>query len=126
MWWKEERGQTKRRLQGMLRQIIRHFSDMKGTKGQSQSEWSFLQMGRTIYWLQRQALLKQKSNEFIAFLASQRTWGTESEIDISLRGMWEKNIKKRLGYAEQVPKIRPVTLKKNPGAEITHNKYIII
>jgi hypothetical protein len=37
-----------------------------------------------------------------------------------------KNIKKRLGYAEQVPKIRPVTLKKNPGAEITHNKYIII
>jgi hypothetical protein len=63
---------------------------MKGTKGQSQSEWSFLQMGRTIYWLQRQALLKQKSNEFIAFLASQKTWGTESEIDISLRGMWEK------------------------------------
>lgn len=50
-------------------------------------------------------------------LSSQRTWGTESEIDIHLRGM-KKNIKERLGCAEQVPKIRSVTLKKI-GAKIT-------
>lgn len=62
-------------------------------------------MVRAIYGLKRQALLKQKSNEFIVFLFSQRAWGTESEIDINLRGIRNKKIpQKDCSVLKQVPK----------------------